>query len=145
MLLNIFINYLDTGLEGTLNKFADDGKLRGAVDSLKGREALQRNLNKSEDWEITNHMKFNKGKCCILHLGSGNPGCAYRLGNEMLESSDTERDLGILIDSKLNMNQQCPGSQEGQPYPGGGHQAQHYQLVKGGDCPPLLCPEAALP
>ncbi|KAJ7408366.1 rna-directed dna polymerase from mobile element jockey-like [Willisornis vidua] len=63
-LFNLFINDLDTGLEGILNKFADDTKLGGAVDSLKGREALQRDdLEKFKDWAIINHMKFNKGKC----------------------------------------------------------------------------------
>lgn len=40
--------YLGAGLERTLGKFADT-KLEGAVDSLEGREALQRDLNKSED------------------------------------------------------------------------------------------------
>ncbi|TRZ06006.1 hypothetical protein HGM15179_021102 [Zosterops borbonicus] len=52
-------------------------------------------------------MKFNKGKFQILHLRQNNPGCVYRVGNERLESSAVERDLGVLIDGKLNMSQQC--------------------------------------
>ncbi|KAJ7417706.1 hypothetical protein BTVI_31751 [Pitangus sulphuratus] len=49
-------------------------------------------------------MKFKKEKGRILHLEWGNPGCMYRLGNEMMESSSMERDLGILTNGKLNMN-----------------------------------------
>ncbi|KAJ7409721.1 rna-directed dna polymerase from mobile element jockey-like [Willisornis vidua] len=138
-LFNIFINDLDTGLEGILSKFANDTELGGAVDSLEGRDALQRGLSKVED----NHQPYkgitiNKGKCQILHLGWGNPGCACRLGNEMLESSAMERDLGVLVNGRLNMGQQCPGSQEGQPCPGG-HQTKHHQMGEEGDCPTLLC------
>ncbi|KAJ7409194.1 rna-directed dna polymerase from mobile element jockey-like [Willisornis vidua] len=68
-LFNIFINDLDAELEGILSKFADDTKLGGAVDLLEGRDALQRDLDKLQDWTITNHMKLNKGKYQIVHLG----------------------------------------------------------------------------
>ncbi|KAJ7427892.1 rna-directed dna polymerase from mobile element jockey-like [Willisornis vidua] len=104
VLCNIFINDLGAGLEGILSKFADDTKLAGAVDSLKGREVPLRDLNKLEGWIITNHMNFSEGKCQILHLGWNNPRCMDRLGNEMLESSAMEKDLGVLVDGKLNMS-----------------------------------------
>ncbi|KAJ7418843.1 hypothetical protein WISP_57325 [Willisornis vidua] len=64
-------------------------------------------------------MKFNKHKCQILHLGQNNSRCTYRLGKERLESSLTEKALEILINYKLNMSQQCPGSQEGNHVLGG--------------------------
>ncbi|TRZ18522.1 hypothetical protein HGM15179_008577 [Zosterops borbonicus] len=90
VLFNIFMNDLDAGLEGILSKFADNTKMGGAVDSLEGREALQRDLYKLEDWAITNDMEFNEGWYQILHLGWGNPGCTDKLRNETLESSETE-------------------------------------------------------
>jgi len=52
-------------------------------------------------------MWFNKAKFCILHLGHNKPMQHYRLGEEWLESCLVEKDLGVLVDSQLNISQLC--------------------------------------
>jgi len=107
ILFKFFINDLDEELECTLSKFADDTKLGGMVDTLEGCATIQWDLDRLESWAQRKLMKFNKGKCRVLHLGRNNPTHQYRLGVDLLENSTAERDLGVLGNDKLTMSQQC--------------------------------------
>ncbi|GAB0210385.1 hypothetical protein GRJ2_003504300 [Grus japonensis] len=137
-LVSIFVGNTDSGIACALSKFADDTKLCGVDDTLEGRDAVQRNLDRPERWACANRMKFNKAKCKVLHVGRGNPKHNYRLGREWIESSPEEEDSKVLIELKAQHEPAMRASSpESQPCPGL-HQKKGDQQVEGGDPAPLL-------
>lgn len=77
---------------------------------------------------------FSKVKCKVLHLGQANPGYQSRLGDEQIHSSSAEKDLGVLVDARLDVSWQCAFAGQ---YPGL-LKKQHDWQVQGHDSPPLL-------
>ncbi|XP_014802626.1 PREDICTED: uncharacterized protein LOC106890991 [Calidris pugnax] len=76
MLYNIFVSNMDSGIECILNKFVDNPKLCGVVNTLEERDAIKRDLNRLEKWACANLMLYNKAKCKVLHVNWGMQGKA---------------------------------------------------------------------
>ena len=92
VLFNISSIDTDSGTESTLSNFANDTKLSNAVNTLEGREAIQRDLDRLEKLTHVNLMSFNKAKCKMSHLGWGNPRYLYKQGEELLDSIPVEKE-----------------------------------------------------
>lgn len=70
--------------------------MSSAVDSLKGRRAIQRDLESLEKWAHANLTKHE-----VLQLGQGNPQYQYRPKDEWIKIKPAEKDLGIPLNESL--------------------------------------------
>ena len=57
--------------------FMGNTQLRGVVDTIEGRNAIQSDLVRLEKWALKNLMRFNKAKCKVFNLEKavGKPHC----------------------------------------------------------------------
>ncbi|KAJ7421820.1 hypothetical protein WISP_41044 [Willisornis vidua] len=96
-----------SGIESPLSKFARNTKLCGAVDTLEGRDATWKDLDRLKRLACEDLVKFNKAKSKVLHQGWGNCKQKYRLDREWIKTSLGGKDLAVSRDEKLQMTWQC--------------------------------------
>ena len=116
ILFVLFINDLPSGLsQGTeLALYADDTKIWRGITSYSDHQLLQNDINYLNSWATSNKMKFHPLKCKVVSIHSSPSPLAflpsvnfhYQLGENLLEYSENEKDLGVLINCKLNFNEQ---------------------------------------
>ena len=110
ILFLIFINDLPNCTTCPVCLFADDSKIYCRVPKVNNvkpelegaHEALQKDLDELQKWAEKWKMSFNVNKCKIMHLGFGNVNHEYNLNGTVLTETVEEKDLGVLIDNKLN-------------------------------------------
>jgi len=89
----------------TLSRFVGDTKLGGVADTPGGCPAIQRDLDRLKKWADRNPTKINQEKYGVLHLGRKNPMHQNMQVATHLESSLEEKNLGVLVDTRLNISQ----------------------------------------
>ena len=86
--------------------FADDSKISKPIESDKDISDFQDDINNLVVWTDTWKLSLNPQKCKILHLGRKNPNHTYYMDDDgsrvELQVVSMEKDLGVIIDDKLN-------------------------------------------
>jgi ribonuclease P/MRP protein subunit RPP40 len=109
ILFLIFINDLDgaASLIEILRKLADDTKLGQIMSTDEDKEKLQQALDNLCAWADRWGMEFNIKKCKIMHLGHNNPCRVFTMKNQQLETTETQRDIGVNVSKLLKPSLQC--------------------------------------
>lgn len=110
LLFIVYINDLPDCVQSQVKIFADDTKLYAKVDQVSSIELLQADIDQVKAWSSDWLMPFNQDKCVVLHIGNNNPLHRYQISDTSLEATDTERDLGVIVDSDLKFRQQAATS-----------------------------------
>jgi len=107
LLFPIFINDIEDGIMRVVLKFADDVKIFRKVTNTADGLQLQQDLNRLCDWADKWQMEFNVAKCKTMHVGTGNIKHDYSMKGRHFDVVATERDLGVIISSKLKVAEHC--------------------------------------
>lgn len=104
ILFVIFINSLPEVVAGSdICLFADDVKLYKGISSIAHHDELQADVNRLASWTQKALLRFNPSKCKSMTIfRTSNTRRRYSLADSVLEFTEQERDLGVIIDSKLS-------------------------------------------
>ena len=110
LLFIIFIKDLPSALpDGSMTAlYADDTKLFSSILSYLDAVNLQQALTNLDSWSLHNNINFNALKCKALSVTrKKNPvRYDYHLGQADLQRVNGEKDLGVIITSKLTWETQ---------------------------------------
>ena len=116
LLFVIFINDMPLVVNHFIKLFADDSKLIGVIKNSNDLQIIQDDLDALVNWAKKWRMLFHPNKCKVMEITSSKnkDGCRPTLTMEKTESSDRhileyselEKDLGVMVASNLKSDQQ---------------------------------------
>ena len=140
ILFLIFINDLPKVIKCLIKLYADDAKLYQIIKSNQDSVDLQVDVGRSKEWAIIWKMLFNTKKCKHLHIGPSNP-CDYFMPSDLgavpIEKVEEEKDLGVIIDRKLNFRQHI-AKKSIHSTQKSGNNIQNFYIFKSGNVPKPL-------
>ena len=113
LLFVLFINDIHTKISDNtqIMLYADDTKIWRHIRTPADHEILQRDIDALNDWAKLNKMKFHPEICKILSIDNFNHNLLqelpfyyypYELDNTVLDYTNEEKDLGVLMTSRFN-------------------------------------------
>ena len=122
LLFVLFINDMpEVVSDGTsIALYADDTKIWRKIESWRDHEILQLDINALHKWSLDNKMKFHPQKCKVVPVAPHDKGLKdlfnrifplrkmfiYKLGGLELQYVNEEKDLGVIVTSRLTWDQQ---------------------------------------
>ena len=112
LLFVLFINDMFSCVsEGTdIALYADDTKIWREILAFEDHLIIQKDIDKLFEWSINNRMRFHPGKCKALSVTMQRNiqlVFSYQLNGNIIDYVTSQRDLGVLINTKLNWGAQC--------------------------------------
>ena len=103
-------NDIPEWVQNSIKMFADDTKIWAKIQKMEDNEALQSDLDKLVEWSQKWLLAFNIEKCKVMHIGHDLL-TKYTMADgdkiTQLETTITEKDLGIWITNDLKPTEQC--------------------------------------
>ena len=116
LLFVLFINdmFLCVSKVTNIALYADDTKIWHRIESFKDHHCLQDDIKNLFDWSTRNKMVFHPSKCRALSISKKRNVFdnlpfhifIYELNGILIDYVETHKDLGVIVDSKLNWGPQ---------------------------------------
>ena len=109
ILFLIYINDITCDINSRMRLFADDSIIYREIRSMEDHYKLQDDITKLQTWSERWQMTFKPEKCYVLSITNKRniSKFLYHINDVALESKDSWKYLGVIIDSKLNWNDHC--------------------------------------
>ena len=105
ILFNMYVSDMPLIVNSSIVQFADDVKMFRTIVTVNDFLQLQQDINLLYEWSRKWQLKFNIGKCYMLHLGKPHEFGEYTIdAGTVIKACDVVKDLGVQIDNQLKFH-----------------------------------------